>query len=153
MSNEEVILKMLVNRLEQLLEAHEDLKSKWSAELTEIIHLGKGVIVEATHIISRGPDPTSAGAYEQDYNGSWHLPITREMVELLYNTSYSVDVMGRGVRDDLEERIQSLMDVSAPSDVDDDDYEPDDEPLPTIAQPFTFEPYTITIPEMPNEQA
>src|ERR1700730_15226577 len=45
MSNEQVILEMVINRLAQLLEGSQELKAKWSAEITEIILLGKGVLV------------------------------------------------------------------------------------------------------------
>ena len=45
MSNEQVILEMVINRLDQLLEGSQELKAKWSAEITEIILLGKGVLV------------------------------------------------------------------------------------------------------------
>ena len=45
MSNEQVLLAMVINRLKLLLDMHEELKSKWSAEITELILLGEGVLI------------------------------------------------------------------------------------------------------------
>jgi hypothetical protein len=133
MSNEEVVLKMLVNRLEQMLELIPELKTKWEHEITEIIHLGKGVIVETPEPPAGRPDPTLAGAYEQDLNGSWHLPLDEDMVQLLYNTNFVWN--DRHVRNELGERVNTLYSTVYPEPDGDDDYDPDDNPDPIQDEP------------------
>lgn len=70
MSNEEVVLQMVVNRLNLLLEGSQELKSKWNAEITEIILLGSGVAV-------------SSGLFERTLDGKWLLPVSIDELSCL----------------------------------------------------------------------
>ena len=135
MSNEEVVLKMLINRLEQLLELVPEFKEKWNAEITELIHLGKGVIVETPEPPARAtrmPDHVAA-TYDQDANDDWHLPLTREMIDMLYNTSTFAPTEAY-VLQDFQSRVVTLYDNSydGPFEGDNDPF--DDEPEPPIIQ-------------------
>jgi hypothetical protein len=141
MSNEEVVLKMLVNRLEQLLEAHEDLR-KWSAEITEIIHLGKGVLIEAPE--PRVGQPVAAMSRDP-YSGEWMLPLSDEMVDRLYNST-AFDDWSRTLRNEIEDRIATLYDLVFPGST----YDEDDNEI--VPEPLNVAPARINIDEAAIER-
>lgn len=94
MSNEEVVLKMVVNRIVQLLE-NESLKSTWGAELTEIVLLGQGVLTPL--------DVT--GKYERTEDGRWKLFANENEIQMMS------DVLSENisVEDCEQEQIQPLI--------------------------------------------
>jgi hypothetical protein len=99
MSNEQVILEMVINRLDQLLEGSQELKAKWSAEITEIILLGKGVLVAPT------------GGYRQD--GKWLLELDNNQLDMLSNMFWQDNMdrrdFGREIWESMAQRIGVLF--------------------------------------------
>jgi hypothetical protein len=99
MSNEQVILEMVINRLDQLLEGSQELKAKWSAEITEIILLGKGVLVAPT------------GGYRQD--GKWLLELDNDQLDMLSNMFWQDSMdrrdFGREIWESMAQRIGVLF--------------------------------------------
>lgn len=98
MSNEQVILEMIVNRITQLLE-NEDLKSKWGAELTEIMLLGQGVII----------DDGLHDGFERGKDGRWILPLNEPEINFL------VDLINGSINiDDFDESVYTEAETVAP---------------------------------------
>lgn len=129
MSNEEVVLKMVLNRLQQLLEGSEEFKSKWGAEITEIIMLGSGVLV-------------SSGLFERNPQDEWLLPLNQDKIDLLSDILNQAAVEGYAGHPELEPlraQVNDLFDQAInqeltrrePDDDDDgsDDDGDDDDPL------------------------
>lgn len=100
MSNEEVILQMVVNRLSLLLEGSQELRSKWNAEITEIILLGSGVAV-------------SSGLFERTLDGKWLLPVSFEDIDCLsriLNADANFEDFASSLTTPFVDRVNNLMD-------------------------------------------
>jgi hypothetical protein len=133
MSNEQVVLEMVINRLRLLLEAHEELKAKWSAEITEIILLGKGVLI--------------ATPENKTTDGKWLLSLSDEELDMLSNMFWQDSLhqgdFDRGLTQLFGERIGLLFEIMAGEaqdetydDPDADDDDPiEDEPMAAPAAP------------------
>jgi hypothetical protein len=91
MSNEEVLLKMVINRLRLLLEGSETLKSQWGAEITEIILLGDGVEV-------------SDGFQHQAPDGRWIFNLLDIEAHFLYDI-----VRGESYAEDWDQELVSRL--------------------------------------------
>ncbi len=140
MSNEEVVLQMVVNRLGLLLEAHEELRAKWSAEITEIILLGKGVL--------------SPPSKTQTADGKWLLKLDDEEVErlcdVLTRNSYVEDYR-QSMWNSLVEQLALMVPQTEEPGEEGPEDEGDDWDDDNIAVGLNELP-EIT-PETPNEQA
>jgi hypothetical protein len=120
MSNEQVVLNMVINRLKQLLELNESLRTVWSAEITEIILLGEGVLT---------PTPERRDIQAIDENGMWLLRLENDQLTAIYEMicadGPSIWDYPRTFRNALSERINDLYD-----NIREDRYEGDDNPDP-----------------------
>jgi hypothetical protein len=159
MSNEEVVLNMVINRLKQLLEANESLRSVWSAEITEIILLGQGVLVAT-------PESKTA-------DGRWILALSGDELDMLSNMFWQDSMdrrdFGREIWEPMGRRIGVLFEEMAreaqdetldddPDDDPDDDDDPiDDEPLPAVQGGVPGlapeNPYIVNVGNLPEFQA
>jgi hypothetical protein len=150
MSNEEVVLNMVINRLKQLLEANESLRSVWSAEITEIILLGQGVLVAT-------PESKTA-------DGRWILALSGDELDMLSNMFWQDSMdrrdfgreiwepMGRRIGVLFEEMAREAQDETLDDDPDDDPDDGDDDD-PIDDDPIAPEPYVINVGEALGEGA